>query len=93
MVNEACLLPHSSVVSCAARLILGSELKFAIPTLGQDLYRLSAMNGFPANQAKLISGILREVGVTIEDQDALRRCAEQEQLLVKERIAHYTLEI
>jgi hypothetical protein len=90
MVNQACLLPHSSVASCAARLILGSELKLAIPTLGQDMYRLSAMNGFPTNQVKLISGILREVGVTIENQVALRRCAEQEQLLVQEKIAQYT---
>jgi hypothetical protein len=90
MVNQASRLPHSAAASCAARLILGSELKYAIAALGMDMYRLSAMNGFPTSQVKLVSSILVEVGVTLDNQVALRRCAEQEQLLVQEKITQYT---
>jgi hypothetical protein len=90
MVNKASCLPYRAAASCAASMILGSELKYAIPALGQDMYRLSAMSGFPAHQVKLISRILGEVGVTIDSQAALRRQAEQEQLLLQEKIASCT---
>jgi hypothetical protein len=87
MVDQGSSLSRRSAASCAAGLIPESELKYAIPALGRDLYRLSVVNGFPTDQVKLISRILGEVGVTIDKQVALRRCAEEEQSLVQERFA------